>query len=91
MAATEVVEDIITPDALSAMLKEDDCSRLQSCLGSLEAPLDFEKCDSDGYVPVHLAAILAKAEALKLLVSKGADVNIANPSGTEFQYDFSVN
>lgn len=90
MADTEVVEDI-TPDALSAMLKEDDCSRLQSCLSSLETPPDFEKCDSDGYVPVHLAAILAKAEALKLLVSKGADVNIANPSGTGFQYEFSIN
>lgn len=84
MADTEVVADI-TPDGLSAMLKENDCSRLQECFGSLEAPPDFEKCDSDGYVPVHLAAILAKSEAMKLLLSKGADVNIANPSGIEFQ------
>ena len=88
MADTEVVD--ITPDALSAMLKENDCSSLQQCFGSLEAPPDFEKCDSDGYVPVHLAAILAKSEALKLLLSKGADVNIANPSGTENQYEFGI-
>ena len=80
MADTEVAPDI-TPDVLSAMLKESDCSSLQSCFNSLEEPLDFTKCDSDGYFPVHLAAILAKDEALKLLASKGADVNIANPSG----------
>lgn len=80
MADTEVVNDI-TPDVLSSMLKENDCSSLQSCFNSVEEPLDFAKCDSDGYFPVHLAAILAKNEALKLLASKGADINIANLSG----------
>ena len=89
MADTEVVADI-TPDALSAMLKENDCSKLQECFSSMESPPAFGKCDSDGYVPVHLAAILAKAEALKLLLSKGADVNIANPSGNECNYEITV-
>lgn len=89
MADNEVIADI-TPDALSAMLKENDCSKLQECFSSMESPPDFGKCDSDGYVPVHLAAILAKAEALKLLLSRGADVNIANHSGTEFNYEIIV-
>lgn len=80
MADTECVDEI-TPDVLSAMLKENDCSSMQSCFSSLEEPIGFTKCDSDGYFPVHLAAILAKTEAMKLLASKGADVNIANLSG----------
>lgn len=48
-----------------------------------EDPADLSRWSADGFQPVHLSAFFARQEALKVLIERGADVNVRaqHPAG----------